>query len=52
MCTRRRVLMILSVFGLLEELNSGNNNDQADDRQDQEILPDDRTGDVALMEDF
>ena len=41
----------LSKFGPLEELNSGNDSDQADDGKDKQILPDDRVRDAALMED-
>ena len=40
----------LSKFGPLEELNSGNDSDQADDGQDQEILPDDRVGQRGAVE--
>ena len=40
----------LSKFGSLEELHSGNDNHQADDRQDQEIFPDNRVGQRGAIE--
>ena len=48
---RERSVDPLSVFGFLEELNSGNNNDHGDDGKDQQILPDDPVGQRgAIME--
>ncbi len=49
--TRARSVDPLAIFGLFKELNSGNDNDQADDGKDEQILPDDCIRDAALMKD-
>ena len=46
-CVTKGSLGPLAKFGPLEELNSGNDDDQANDRQDQQILPDDRVRNAA-----
>ena len=50
--TRVRSVDSSPICGLLENLYTANDSDQADGRQDQEILPDDRFGNAALMEDY
>ena len=51
LCTRPPLIDDpLSKFCPFEELDSGNDSDQADDRQDQEILPDDRVRQRGAVE--
>ena len=44
-------IWFLAEFGSLEELNAGNGRDQADDGEDQQILPDDTVRQCRTIED-